>query len=140
MDHSFPSLPPDPSTVDCTPTDSRQVTTRETHRTETVECAGEIIVDEIIDLEVYIREQKRVPLARGYRIRIDKGHYVADRPSLSARALLALAGKAPAEKYVLRQIVHGQPIKLDLDDTIDFRAPGIEKFKTMLKTAQDGGR
>ncbi|MNY19510.1 hypothetical protein D3C86_1529470 [compost metagenome] len=81
-----------------------------------------------------------MPLARAYRIRIDKNHYVVDQPTLNARALLALAGKAPAEKYVLRQILHGQPVKLELDDIVDFRTPGIEKFKTMLKTAQDGGR
>jgi hypothetical protein len=140
MDRQLPSIPPDPSSRDCTPSDTRHVSIEETRTIQTTECDGEVIVDEVIDLEVYIREQRRVPLARVYRIRIDKGYFVVEHPVLSARALLALARKTPAEKYVLRQIVHGQPVKLELNDTVDFRTPGIEKFKTMLKTAQDGGR
>jgi len=112
---------------------------REEQIVEMTESDGEITVDEVIELEVYFREQRRVPLARAYRIRIDKLYYTVDVPTMSARDLLRLAGKTPPEKYVLRQIIHGQPVKLELDDVVDFRTPGIEKFKTMLKTAQDGG-
>ncbi len=112
---------------------------REEQIVEMTENDGEITVDEVIELEVYFREQRRVPLARAYRIRIDKLYYTVDVPTMSARDLLLLAGKMPPEKYVLRQIIHGQPVKLELDDVVDFRTPGIEKFKTMLKTAQDGG-
>lgn len=112
---------------------------REDQIVETTESDGEITVDEVIELEVYFREQRRVPLARAYRIRIDKLYYTVDVPTMTARDLLRLAGKTPPEKYVLRQIVHGQPVKLELDAVVDFRTPGIEKFKTMLKTAQDGG-
>lgn len=132
--------PPDTGAHACIPPDRRTVSIEETRTVETVECEGEIIVDEVIDLEVYVREQRRVPLARAYRIRIDKAHHVVEVPILTARALLVLAGKSPPEKYILRQIVRGQPVKLDLDDDVDFRTPGIEKFKTMLKTAQDGAR
>ncbi len=115
-----------------------EVVIHETAHLEASEHEGEIQVDEVIDIEIYVREQKRVPLARAYRIRIDKPYFEVTTPKLSARDLLELAGKRPPEAYVLRQIVHGQPVKLDLDDIIDFRAPGVEKFKTMLKTAQDG--
>lgn len=112
---------------------------REEQIAEMTESDGEITVDEVIELEVYFREQRRVPLARAYRIRIDKLYYRVDVPTMLARDLLRLADKTPPEKYVLRQIIHGQPVKLELDDVVDFRTPGIEKFKTMLKTAQDGG-
>lgn len=111
---------------------------REEQIVEVAENDGEITVDEVIELEVYFREQRRVPLARAYRIRIDKLYYTVDVPTMSARDLLLLADKTPPEKYVLRQIIHGKPVKLELDDVVDFRSPGIEKFKTMLKTAQDG--
>lgn len=122
----------------CTPSDVIQVEVHEEHHVEVTECDGEIIVDDIVDIEIYVREKKRVPLARAYRIRIDKDYYTVEQPNLTARELLVLASKSPPEKYVLRQIVDGRPIKLELEDVVDFRAPGVEKFKTMLKTAQDG--
>ncbi len=129
--NATPSLPPDGG-------DAAEVIVTETAHLEASEHDGEIQLDEVIDIEVYVREQKRVPLARAYRIRIDKPYYVVETPTMTARELLVLAGKLPPDAYVLRQILHGQPVKLQLDATVDFRAPGVEKFKTMLKTAQDG--
>jgi len=120
------------------PDDRAKVVVHETEHVERSEHDGEIRIDEVIDIEIYVREQKRVPLARAYRVRIDKPYYVVETPTPSARDLLALAGKTPPEDYVLRQILHGQPVKVPLDATVDLRAPGLEKFKTMLKTAQDG--
>ena len=117
-----------------------EVIIHETTQVEATEHDGEILIDEVIDIEVYVREQKSVPLARAYRIRIDKPYYVVETPKMTGREILLLAGKKPPEDYVLRQILHGQPVKVDLDATVDFRAPGVEKFKTMLKTAQDGDR
>lgn len=118
--------------------DTSEVVAHETAHVEAIEHDGEIVIDEVIDIEIYVREQKTVPLARAYRIRIDKPYYVVETPKMSGRDILLLAGKKPPEDYVLRQILHGQPVKVDLDAIVDFRAPGVEKFKTMLKTAQDG--
>src|SRR3989344_5822421 len=118
--------PPDPGTHACVPPDRRTVGIEETRTVETVECEGEIIVDEVIDLEVYVREQRRVPLARAYRIRIDKAHHLVEVPTMTARAPLVLAGKSPPEKYILRQIVRVQPVKLDLDDHVDFLPTRVE--------------
>lgn len=139
MDHNLPK-PDEDHPPPSTPSGAREVVIRETHTLETAEDAGEIMVDEVIDLEIYVREQRRVPLARAYRIRVDKQHFVVETPTLLAKDILVLAGKAPVDKYVLRQIVHGHPVKLELGDRVDFRTPGVEKFKTMLKTAQDGVR
>ncbi|WP_374572368.1 multiubiquitin domain-containing protein [Phenylobacterium sp.] len=105
---------------------------------EATEHDGEIVIDEVVDIEVYVREQKTVPLARAYRIRIDKPYYVVEVPKMTGRQILELAGKNPPEDYVLRQIIHGQPVKVEHNAVVDFRTPGVEKFKTMLKTAQDG--
>jgi hypothetical protein len=106
---------------------------------EEIETDGEVVVDEIVDIEVYVRERRRVPHARGYLIRVDKVQHTVHQPVIEARKILELAGKTPPEKYILRQIVHGQPVKLELDELVDLRAPGVEKFKTMPKTARDGG-
>ena len=120
------------------PGETAEVIIHETAHVEAAEHDGEIVIDEVVDIEVYVREQKTVPLARAYRIRIDKPHYVVEVPEMTGRQILELAGKKPPEDYVLRQILHGQPVKVDHDAVVDFRTPGVEKFKTMLKTAQDG--
>ena len=131
---------PHPSSLIPPGDDTAEVIIHEDAHLEAIERDGEIIIDEVIDIEVYVREQKTVPLARAYRIRIDKPYYVVETPKMSGRDILLLAGKKPPEDYVLRQILHGQPVKVDLDAVVDFRTPGVEKFKTMLKTAQDGAR
>ncbi len=128
-----PQTPPIPP-----PGETAEVVICETAHVEATEIEGEIVIDEVIDIEVYVREQKTVPLARAYRIRIDKHYYVVEVPEMTGRQILELADKNPPADYVLRQIIHGQPVKVDQDAVVDFRTPGVEKFKTMLKTAQDG--
>lgn len=130
MEPQAPSRPP--------PGEAAEVIIRETAHVEATEHDGEIVIDEVVDIEIYVREQKAVPLARAYRIRIDKPYYVVEVPKMTGRQILELAGKNPPEDYVLRQIIHGQPVKVDHNAVVDFRTPGVEKFKTMLKTAQDG--
>lgn len=131
MEPHPPSIPPSDG-------DAVEVIIREAAQVEATEIDGEIVVDEVIDIEVFVRERKTVPLARAYRIRIDKPYYVVEVPEMTGLQILELAGKKPPTDYVLRQILHGQPVKVELDAVVDFRAPGVEKFKTMLKTAQDG--
>ena len=131
MEPQTPSIPPADG-------DAVEVITHEPAEVEATEIDGEVVVDDVIDIEVYGRERKTVPLARAYRIRIDKPYYVVDVPEMTGLQLLELAGKKPPTDYVLRQILQGQSVKVELDAVVDFRAPGVEKFKTMLKTAQDG--
>jgi hypothetical protein len=99
----------------------------------------EEILDEIIDLEEWVKAGKHPRLARGYKIRIDKTHYTVHIRHMTGRQLLELAVKIPPEKYILRQIhPGGRPEKVGLDQTVDFAEPGIEKFKTMPCNATDG--
>ena len=98
-----------------------------------------VVVDEIIDLEEYARKGDPPPHARRYQIRVDKNKYIVDVPEMTGREILEKAGKVPPENYVLRQVLRGGALeKVELHQVVDFRRPGIEKFKTMLKTAQDG--
>ncbi len=97
------------------------------------------IVDEIIDIEEYAKAGRRPPHARAYVIRVDKDRITVNVPTMTGREILEKAGKVPPENYVLRQVLRGGGLeKVELDQVVDFRRPGIEKFKTMLKTAQDG--
>ncbi len=98
-----------------------------------------VLVDEVIDIEEYAKANRTPPHARAYVIRVDKDRITVNVPEMTGREILERAGKRPPENYVLRQVLRGGGLeKVELDQVVDFRRPGIEKFKTMLKTAQDG--
>jgi hypothetical protein len=111
--------------------------------TETVgtkEHAGvEQVLDEIVDLEEYAKLGKRPPLSKGYRIRVNGDPFVVHDPKPTGRAILTLAGLLPAEKYTLREKVAGQkPRKVALDEHVDLRRPGVEKFKALPRDQTEG--
>ena len=98
------------------------------------------IFEEVIDIEEYIKVGRTPhPRAKGYLVRVDKQKVLFEKAEVSGRDILQKAGKAPPEKYILRQILKGGALeKIELDQKVDLAGHGIEKFKTMLKTAQDG--
>jgi len=100
---------------------------------------GEIF-EEIIDIEEYIKAGRTPhPRAKGYLVRVDKQKIHFDKAVVTGREILNRAGKVPPEKYILRQVLKGGVLeKVELDQKVDLARHGIEKFKTMLKTAQDG--
>jgi len=99
----------------------------------------EEIMDEIADLEEYAREGKRPPLCRGYRIRVNGKPYVVDKACITGREVLVLAGLTPPETYTLRVKLAGQrPRKVDLDEKVDLRHPGVEKFKAIPRDQTEG--
>ena len=108
--------------------------------TEVVVVEDGEIVEEIIDIEEYVRSGRTPhPRARGYMVRVDKQKYLFDRAKVNGRDVLEKAGKLPPEKYILRQVLKGGALeKVELDQKLDLALHSIEKFKTMLKNAQDG--
>ena len=99
----------------------------------------EAVLDDIIDLEEYAKLGKRPPLAKGYRIRINGDPYVIHNPTLTGREVLTLAGLLPAEDYTLRvKLVGERPRKIGLDDKVDLRQRGVEKFKALPRDQTDG--
>lgn len=111
--------------------------------TETVgmkEDAGvEQVLDEIVDLEEYAKLGKRPPLSKGYRIRVNGDPFVVHDPKPTGRAILTLAGLLPAEEYTLREKLAGQkPLKVGLDEHVDLRRPGVEKFKALPRDQTEG--
>lgn len=99
--------------------------------------SGEIL--ELIEIEVYAATLKRKPRAHLYAFRVGKTLIEVKDPIITGRRILELAGKTPPEKYILRQVEHGGVLKvIELDDKVDLRAPGVERFRAMPRTAQDG--
>lgn len=93
---------------------------------------------ELVEIEVYAREGKEVPLARSYRIRVDRQQYVVHSPTITGRGILDLAGKTP-ETHKLYQHKRGQqPEQIGPDQEVNLRAPGVERFTTMPKDTTEG--
>jgi Multiubiquitin len=99
----------------------------------------EEVLDEIVDLEEYAKLGKRPPLSKGYRIRVNGEAFVVHEPTPTGRAILTLAGLLPAENYTLREKLAGQkPQKVGLDQKVDLRRPGVEKFKALPRDQTEG--
>ncbi|ODA68964.1 hypothetical protein A7A08_00798 [Methyloligella halotolerans] len=100
--------------------------------TQEREAGVEAVLDDIIDLEEYAKRGERPPLAKGYRLKINGEPYVVHDPKPTGREILTLAGLLPAEDYTLRVKLAGQkPHKVKLDEHVDLRHPGVEKFKAL---------
>lgn len=78
------------------------------------------------------------PRAKRYIIRIDKKPYVIEKSVITARELLMLAGKNPPDRFRIWQVVRGESQELMLDQKVDVRAPGVEKFRTLSRTQTEG--
>jgi hypothetical protein len=99
----------------------------------------EEVLDEIVDLEEYAKLGKRPPLSKGYRIRVNGEPYVVHEAEPTGRAILTLAGLLPAADYTLRVKVAGEkPRKVALDEKVDLRHSGVEKFKALPRDQTEG--
>jgi hypothetical protein len=93
---------------------------------------------EVIDVEAYAKEGKQVPHGHHYKIRVDKQEYTVPTDTMTGRDILTLAGKTPPERYILRQKIKGQVIRVELNDVVDFKAPGVERFMTIPNEVTEG--
>ena len=99
----------------------------------------EEILDEIADLEEYARAGKAPPRCRGYRVRINGKPIVFHEPKPTGREVLMEAGLVPPENYTLRVKLAGhKPQPVGLDERVDLRHPGVEKFKALPTDQTEG--
>lgn len=99
----------------------------------------DIVIEEIIEIVEFGREKRPVPRAKGYAVLVDRERIVFEHETVTGREILTRAHKVPPEKYVLRQFFAGGAFeKIELDQEVHLRRHGLERFKTMPKTAQDG--
>lgn len=110
-----------------------------THSDEVVETIREEILEEIADLAEYARHGKVPPRCRGYRFKVNNQHYEVFEPIITGRQVLAIADLVPPERYTLRVKIAGErPQKVKLDEEVNLRAPGIEKFKALPNDQTEG--
>ncbi len=106
---------------------------------EVVAAIQEEILEEIADLEEYAQKGKQPPHCRGYRLKVNGQAYVVENPIITGREVLVLADKTPPENYTLRVKIAGhRPTKIDLEEAVNLRSPGIEKFKALPRDQTEG--
>lgn len=111
----------------------------DTNMTGRDDSGEEAVLDEIIDLEEYAKLGKQPPLSRGYRIKVNGEGFVVHDPKPTGREILTLAGLLPAEEYTLRVKAAGKPLeKVKLDEKVDLRERGVEKFKALPRDQTEG--
>ena len=99
----------------------------------------ETTLDDIIDLWGHAMRGERPPLAKGYRFQVNGDSCVARDPTPTGLEVLTLAGLLPANEYTLRVKRAGErPRKVGLDEKVDLRRPGVEKFKALPRDQTEG--
>ena len=94
---------------------------------------------EAVDLEDFAKSGHKVPKDCDlFRIRIDNEKYVVQQAALTGRELLKLADKDPECYRILFKKCNGKAIEIDLDEHFSFLDPGVERFMTQKRKAQDG--
>jgi hypothetical protein len=74
-----------------------------------------------------------------YKVKIDKEVLETKDPTPTGRDLLLLAGKTPPEQFAIYQKPkEGRPIRIALDERVDLREPGIERFVTLPLDQTEG--
>jgi Multiubiquitin len=93
----------------------------------------------VADIEEYAKEGKPIPRASKYRIRIDRERYEVAEPMISGRELLQLAGKIPVDRFaVYQKRAGGATERIGLDQRVDLREPGVERFVTLPLDQTEG--
>lgn len=96
-------------------------------------------IHELIEIETHAAHGQRKPKAKRYAFKVGRNRFEVTEAVLTGRSILEIAGLTPVEKYTLRQVAHGGVLTvIGLTDEVDLRAPGIERFRAMPRTAQDG--
>lgn len=85
--------------------------------------------EDIIDVEVYTKEGKQIPVGKRYRVKIGNQFYVFDHHLVTGMQLLEKASISPVECYWLYQKFRDCDFeKIDLNEQVNLTKPGIEHF------------
>ena len=99
--------------------------------------AGEELL-EIVEIEVFALEEKPLPRAKHYIIRVDKQKITIDKAEITGAEILALVGKTPAQFKLYEHRRHHQPKLIPPDEVVHLHAHHIERFTTMPKDTTEG--
>ncbi len=93
---------------------------------------------EVVEVEVFAIEEKPLPRAKHYIIRVDKQKITIDKAEITGAEILALVGKTPAQFKLYEHRRHHQPKLIQPDEVVHLHAHHIERFTTMPKDTTEG--
>jgi len=95
---------------------------------------------DIVDIEEYGKQCKEVPIARQYRIKIDKNYHLVNGPHITGQQLLELENKTPIEKYNVLKFLSGtpKPQLVGLKETVDLTEKCLIRFVLQPREQKDG--
>lgn len=98
----------------------------------------ELLIEEIIDLEEWAKDDRKPKRAKKYVIRIDKTKYTVDVHQMTGAEILALAGKTP-KAYQLSQKFRGGRVEvIKPEQTVEFYKHQVERFQTLALDPTEG--
>lgn len=69
--------------------------------------------------------------SQNYRVKIDEQTYSVADPVITGVQLLDIAGKRPSDEYLIFELLPGGQLEeIRLDETVDLRQRGVERFIT----------
>ena len=95
-------------------------------------------VGDPVDLEDCSQHDRPPPKGHQYRIRIDREKYVVKQEKITGKEILALVGKTTDMWSLNQKLSGGKRERIKSDDTVDLTKPGIERFETVRRQAQQG--
>ena len=97
--------------------------------------------DTIIDLEICARADRKPPKGQKYyKIKIDGEKYKVGSQKITGTEILSLVGKNYDEWTLNQKMRGGRRKPIEADEEVDLAQPGIERFETVRRQAQQGGR
>jgi hypothetical protein len=105
---------------------------------EVIEIIEEGDIVEVVEIEIYGRDNKKPPRARKYHIRIDKEPKVVEKRFIDGRELLHLVNKTPEEWRLFQKLHGGHMEEIEPEQSVDLGKQGIERFTTMEKAQRPG--
>jgi hypothetical protein len=93
---------------------------------------------EVVEIEIFAIEERPLPRAKRYIIRVDKEKVTVHHPEITGAEILALVNKTPEKSKLYEHRRHHQPKLIRPDEVVHLHAHHIERFTTMPKDTTEG--
>jgi hypothetical protein len=101
--------------------------------------AAEELIEEAVDLEECAKAGRKPPRAKEYRFKVNETLCKWNAETILGHQILEQAGLTPAANYTLREKMTGAPPRrIELDEVVDLRKHGVEKFRAIRKEQTEG--
>lgn len=91
-----------------------------------------------VDIEECTKYERRPPRWHRYRIRVDHTKFVVEKRVVSGAEVLALVEKRPTDWALNQKLRGGRRIRIEAHEEVDLAKPGMERFETVRRQAQQG--